>query len=154
VDDDPRAIKRKEQRKAGDQSARIARELMKLGDAEVAKLTLEEDLREKVERARAVSSHNARRRAERTLAGDLRRFELDEVEAELTRLEEMDAGDARRFQASERWRAQLLEGADPATFPNGDAELPRLIDAAKRERDTGKPPGAARALFRYIAARL
>jgi ribosomal 50S subunit-associated protein YjgA (DUF615 family) len=42
--------------------------------------------------------------------------------------------------------------AAAATFPGGAGdELPRLIDAAQRERATGRPPGAARALFRHIA---
>jgi ribosomal 50S subunit-associated protein YjgA (DUF615 family) len=40
-------------------------------------------------------------------------------------------------------------------LPGGyDDELPRLIDAARRERDTGKPPGSARALFRYVMSRI
>ena len=55
------------------------------------------------------------------------------------------------------WRAKLLEGgvAAAATFPGGVGdELPRLIDAAQRERATGRPPGAARALFRHIATDL
>ncbi len=52
-------------------------------------------------------------------------------------------------------RRQILKAgagvAAAATFPGGvDDELPRLIDAAQRERATGRPPGAARALFRHI----
>jgi len=38
-----------------------------------------------------------------------------------------------------------------AELPGGaDDELPRLVEAARRERATGRPPGAARALFRHI----
>jgi ribosomal 50S subunit-associated protein YjgA (DUF615 family) len=41
--------------------------------------------------------------------------------------------------------------AGAAEFPGGcDDALVRLIDAARRERDTGRPPGAARALFRHV----
>jgi hypothetical protein len=29
-----------------------------------------------------------------------------------------------------------------------------MIDAAQRERDSGKPPGAAKALFRFVAEAL
>ena len=51
----------------------------------------------------------------------------------------------------------MLEGglAAAAGFPGGVAEpLPRLIEQAQRERATGRPLGAARALIRHIAAAL
>ncbi len=130
---------------------------MKLRDHELAKLELDDDLRESVERARAVTSHIARRRAERTLAGELRRHDLAEIAAELAKLEDGGKADARQFQLAETWRARMIEEgtAALAEFPGGsDDELLRLIAAAQRERTTGKPPGAARALFRHIAQRL
>ena len=153
-DDDKtaRQIARSKQRRAGDRSAELARKLMQLPEPAVKKLELDEDLRDKLERARAVTAHIARRRAERTLAGDLRRVDLGEVVAALDKLETGNE-DVRQFHLAERWRARLIdEGAAAlAEFPGGtDDELPRLIDAARRERDTGRPPGAARALFRHV----
>ncbi len=126
---------------------------MKLPETTLSKLELDEDLREAIERARAVTSHVARRRAERTLAGDLRRVELAEVEAQLASVHEAGRADARQFQLAEQWRTRLIEegAAALAAFPGGgDDELPRLIAAARNERSTGRPPGAARALFRHI----
>ncbi len=150
-----RQIARKAQRNAGDTSARLAAALMKLPDTSVDRLVVEDGLRDAIARARAVTSNQARRRAERTLAGDLRRFELDDVEAQIDKVAESEQADARKFQQAERWRTQLIDGADPATFPGGtDDDFPRLIEAARRERDTGRPPGAARALFRHIVKRL
>lgn len=158
-DDDrtARQIARSKTKRAGDRSAKIARTLMELKDSALAKLQLDDDLRADVARARAVSSHIARRRAERTLAGELRRYELAEVDEQLEKLADGGAADARQFHIAEQWRARLIaEGmAAAAELPGGhDDELPRLIDAAQRERDTGKPPGAARALFRYVVTRL
>lgn len=130
---------------------------MKLSASAVVKLELEEGLREAVDRARAVTSHIARRRAERALAGDLRRFDLVEVDAKLAKLNETGASDVQRFHLAEQWRARLIEEgiAAAATFPGAaDEELPRLVDAAQRERTTGRPPGAARALFRHIVEAL
>lgn len=155
-DDDKtnRQIARSQQRRAGDRSAQLANALMKLSEPAVKKLELDDDLREAIDRARAVTTHIARRRAERTLAGVLRRNELGEVEAALAKVEDSGGGDVRQFHLAEQWRAKLIEqgmaGADsfPATV---DDELPRLVDAAQRERTTGRPPGAARALFRHIA---
>lgn len=156
-DDDTRTarqIARSKQRRAGDRSAALANKLMKLSDALVNKLDVDEDTREAIARARAVTSHVARRRAERTLAGDLRRLDnLGEIEEQLARVQESGNADARLFQLAEQWRARLVdEGAGALmSFPGGgDDELPRLVDAARRERETGRPPGAARALFRHI----
>jgi ribosome-associated protein len=158
-DDDrsARQIARSQARRAGDDSARLARLVMKLGDAALARLELDDDLRDAIVRARAVTSPIARRRAERTLAGDLRRFDLAALDAQLAAADTTSSAEVRRLHQAEQWRAQLIEGGIAAAeaFPGGASdELVRLIHAAQRERDTGRPPGAAHALFRYIAAAL
>ncbi len=150
-DRSPREIAKALKKKAGDDSADLALKLMKLSDAQAKRLVVDEDLRDAIDRARRVTTHVARRRAERTLAGDLRRFELGDLEAQL---QQIDGGstDIKQFHEIEQWRARLIEDdAALAEFPAADDELPRLISAARRERDTGKPPGAARALFRHVA---
>ncbi len=152
-----RQLQRANQRDVGERSARLARELMKLAEASLAKLDLDEDVRDAVDTARATRTDVARRRAERQLAGDLRRLDLEAVEKQLATFHETGAGNTRRFQDAEQWRARLIElgTAALAGFPGGgDDQLPELIEAAQRERATGKPRGAARALFRHIAERL
>ena len=156
-DDLPRRqIARRQRRAAGESSARLARALMELGEADLGKLDLDEELRAAVDRARAVTAHGARRRAERTLAGELRRAELGDLESRLASVRESGVADARLFHLAERWRARLLDGsAATAEFPGGDRQaLEGLLREALRERDTGRPPGAARALFRHILAAL
>jgi ribosome-associated protein len=155
-DDDKtaRQVARSKQRRAGDRSARLANELMKLPGPALKKLAVDDELREAIDRARTVTSHIARRRAERSLAGELRRFELGEIETALAAVAESAGANVRQFHLAEQWRAKLIEEgvAALAAFPAPtDAELPRLVDAAQRERATGRPPGAARALFRHIA---
>lgn len=151
-----RAVKRREQRAAGDESARMAAALMKAAAATLTKLELDEDLRAAVDRARQVTAHVARRRAERTLAGELRRAGgLAELRARLANVEQTGAAEPRLFHLAEEWRARLLEeGIEAAAeLPGGAADpLPRLLSDAQRERATGKPPGAARALFRHVMA--
>ena len=158
-DDDrtARQISRSKTKRAGDRSAKVALQLMKLKDHQLAKLDIEDELREEIETARKVTSLIARRRAERTLAGELRHVDLAVLEDKLEKLDQHDAGDVRKLHEAERWRARLIEEGITAAaeLPGGhDDELPRLIDAAQRERDTGRPPGAARKLFRYVMARL
>ncbi len=129
---------------------------MELPASALGKLGLDEDLRAAVDRARAVTAHGARRRAERTLAGELRRAELGDLEERLASAQAGGAADTQLFHLAERWRARLLDGsASPAEFPGGDEPALRaLVERARMERDTGRPPGAARALFRHIAAAL
>jgi ribosome-associated protein len=152
-----RQIARSKTKRAGDRSSRLAHQLMKLLDPALDRLALEDDLRACVDRARAITAQNARRRAERTLAGDLRRFDLDELDDKVSKLHESANADASYFRLAEHWRAKLIEEgmAAAAEFPGAvDDELPRLVDAAQRERSTGKPPGAAKKLFRHVVALL
>lgn len=152
-----RQIARRARRAAGDVSARLAHALMKLPASELGVLGLDEDLREAVDSARAVTAHVARRRAERHLAGELRRVDLVELEAALENAQATGGAAAQTFHLAEQWRARMIEGGISAAagFPGGAEEpLPRLIEQAQRERATGRPRGAARALFRHIAAAL
>jgi ribosome-associated protein len=152
-----RQLARRERRVAGDRSARLAAALMKLPAAAVPRLGLDDDLRDAVDRARAVTSPVARRRAERALAGELRRADLDDVDRRLAAVHAAGGAAAHLFKQAERWRARLLdEGPGAAAdLPGGAAPpLPELIERARRERDTGRPPGAARALFRHVLALL
>jgi ribosome-associated protein len=150
-----RQIARRQQRKAGDRSARLASALMKLPASALGKLGLDEELRASVDRARAVTAHIARRRAERTLAGDLRRIDLAVLAARLAQVQTTGAAEPQQFHLAEQWRARMIEEglAAAAEFPGGVTEpLSQLIASAQRERETGKPPGAARALFRHVVA--
>ncbi len=156
-DESRRQVARRQRKSAGDRSARLAHQLMGLRASALGALGLDEDLRESVDRARAVTSPVARRRAERSLAGDLRRADLDDVERRLAGAESTAAADVRLFKLAESWRARLIEGgiAAAAELPGGaDDQLPALVEQAQRERATGKPRGAARALFRHLLARL
>ncbi|MEO8551438.1 MAG: DUF615 domain-containing protein [Kofleriaceae bacterium] len=160
-EDDPRSnrqIARGKVKRAGVRTAKLAAALMKMRAPQVKKLEVEPVVLESIERARKVTAHIARRRAERTLAGDLRRFNVDlaALEDRMQKLDEGDA-DAQQFHLAEQWRTKLLaEGIKAAEkFPGGASEeLPRLLEAAQRERDVGKPPGAGRKLFRHVAEAL
>jgi ribosome-associated protein len=160
-EESPRQLARRQRRTAGDRSAAAACTLMELTEAAVRGLGLDDDLREAVDRARAVTSHIARRREERRLAGALRQVDIDDVERRLSSVQEGGKADARQFQLAEAWRARLIEEGAPAAeaffagFARADrAALSKLIEEARRERTTGRPRGAAKALFRQVMAAL
>ncbi len=145
-------------RDAGADSARLASALMQLSASALVRLELDDELREDIERARAVTALSARRRAERNLAGVLRSVDLVDLARRLENVRTTGVSDPGRFHHAERWRTRLVEdeaaaAAFRAAYPHADhARLPALIEGARRERDTGKPPGAARALFRHVNA--
>lgn len=149
-----REIARGQTRRAGDRSAKLARDLMKLAPPALRKLEVDDDLREAIDRARAVTSPIARRRAERSLAGDLRRYDLVALAEQLATLHETSSAEIQQLHLAEHWRARLIEEGMAAlaelAVAGDDPAWPRLIDAAQREKATGRPPGAARALFRHI----
>ena len=155
MDDDrsARQIARKERRDAGERTTKLAATLMKLAAPALGRLPLDEDLRDEVDRARAITSQVARRRAERTLAGTLRRLDDDQL-ASIEKALANPTGDSQLFHDAERWRARLLEDDAALAEFGDDPELPPLIAKARAERDTGKPPGAARTLFRHVLATL
>src|SRR5438094_6333501 len=110
-DDDrtARQIARAKTRKAGDRSAKLANQLMALSAPAIAGLALDDDLRETIERARAVTARVARRRAERTLAGELRRYDLVEIAEQLVAVQQGADAKVQQFHLAERWRARLID---------------------------------------------
>ncbi len=150
-----RQIVRAAVKKDGNRSSRVAAQLMKLSDAVIRKLELGVELTDTIKRARAIPSQQARRRAERELAGELRHVNIADVQDRIAKVLETGSVETKHLHLAEQWRAKLIEGgiAAAADFPGGpDDELGRHIERARAERDTGKPPGAGRALFRHIAA--
>ena len=153
-----RTVARRERRDAGTSSSELAAALMKLPQSSLGKLGLDEDLLAAVTQARKITAMVARRRAERHLAGTLRRVDLVDLATRLENVRTTGVGDPKRLHQAERWRTRLLDEPDGpsafrTSFPTADHQpLSRLIAEALRERTTSKPPGAARALFRHITA--
>lgn len=150
-----RQLAKREKRDAGSRSSRVANTLMKLSEATIGKLDVDEELRDAIARARKVTSPVARRRAERALAGDLRGVDLDDLEQRLANVQATGSAEPQLFHFAERLRNRLVEEglSAAADLPGGAADpLPLLVQNARRERDTGKPPGAGRALFRHVMA--
>ncbi len=87
------------------QSASVANRLMKLPESVLGNLGVDEELRDAIARARAVTSPIARRRAERTLAGDLRGVDLDALEATIANVQATGAAEPRLLHLAEQWRA-------------------------------------------------
>jgi ribosome-associated protein len=139
---------------------RLAEALSALGEAELARVPLDDDLREEVRRTRAVKSHIARKRQTQFLAKQLRKLDDDAIEAIRTALG-TDRDKAHRETAAmhriESWRERLLDEGDDAlgefiaSHPSADRQrLRQLVRNALAERNANKPPHAYRELFREL----
>jgi ribosome-associated protein len=123
-------------------------------------LDLPAALREAVDAARAMTKRGALHRQKQFIGKVMRGIDAAPIEAALERLEQQDRNAARQFHRVEHWRDRLLDETDKnaATelcnqFPDIDRQpLGQKIRAARREATTGRPAGAKRALFRFIAA--
>jgi ribosomal 50S subunit-associated protein YjgA (DUF615 family) len=167
-----RQIARSKQRKAGDRSTKLANELMKLGAPAVKKLEIDADLREVLERQLAKIHEHSNADAQHFQVAEHWRARL--IEEGIAALATFPGAPAARGAGAgvdgEGAGGHDADGdggsagghggggghgADGGADDEGDGaggrgEWTRLIAAARRERDTGKPPGAARALFRHI----
>ncbi len=141
---------------------KLAENLALLGEAELARVPLDDDLRDEVLRTRAVRSHIARKRQTQFLAKQLRRLGEDAVDVIRIALGR-DRDKAHRETAAmhriEAWRERLLDEGDDALaefialHPAADRQhLRQLVRNTLAERDAGRPPHAYRELFRGLRA--
>ena len=106
-------------------------ELVRLPEAELALLPLDEKLRDAIELARRITAHGGAARQRQLIGKILRRIET--------------------------WRNRLVAEGEPAvaallaTEQSLDApQLRRLVETARHEASLGRPPAAARELFRWL----
>ena len=132
-------------------------ELVALPAVELDALGLPEELYEAVTTARRITAHGARVRQRLYIGKLLRRLDVEPIRAALASRAEVDRQRVRREHAIEQWRERLL-----ADDPSAWTELGGLIEArdlqqlrsltrqARAERDSARPPAAARQLFRRL----
>lgn len=158
--DEPLGPSRSQQRREALDILKLAETLAALSEAELARVPLDDDLRDEVRRTRAVTSHIARKRQSQFLAKQMRKLDDEAVQAIRYALS-VDREKAHRETAAmhrvETWRERLLgEGDDAlaqfiAENPAADRQqLRQLVRNSLSERKTGKPPHAFRELFREL----
>lgn len=132
-------------------------ELVALPPVELDALELPDDLREAVLEGRRITAHGARVRQRLYIGKLLRRVDVDPIRAALARRAEVDRQRIRREHGIEQWRERLL--ADEAAAwtelgarlaPGDLQQLRALCRQARAERDSARPPAAARQLFRRL----
>jgi ribosome-associated protein len=133
-------------------------ELVKLGDEQLAAIDLPEILRDAVLGARRISSFEARRRQMQYIGKLMRKVDAAPIRAALDALQAGPRRETALHKRTDSWRERLL--ADDAALAELAREYPRadmqqlqaLTSAALRERDSGQPPRAFRALYQALRA--
>ncbi len=137
----------------------LGEDLVGLSKDRLAELPLDNSLREAITLAQNIKAHGGRKRQLKFI-GKLLRINSDDADAILQSLQlqrEKERRTATLFHQVEQWRNRLLEEGDTALeallrdYPQADRQQIRiLIRNARKESETGKPPAAARNLFRQL----
>jgi len=135
----------------------LAIRLLQLSAAELRRVPLDNDLLLAIQEAHNFRSHGARRRQLQYLAKLIRRTDAAAIVAAMEEIQTEAKGLTARQHRAEAWRENLLQRGDSALsellqhHSGTDMQyLRQLIRNARREEAAGKPPVAARNLFRAL----
>ena len=157
ISEDVEIISKSQRKRDALELKSLASKLIKLAPVRLAKVPLDDSIREAIEEARQIRSHVAGKRQLQFVAKQLRRIDATEILAFI----DADQNDARQLTArqhrAEAWRDFLINSGDSALEQllaqrqNVDAQpIRQLIRNARREAQAEKPPTSARALFRIL----
>ncbi len=137
----------------------LARALVELPDARLAQMPLSDELRALIVESRRITSNIARKRQLQFLAKEMRRRadELPPIRARLSHERSIERRVSAELHRLERERDALIAGGDEAIaelalrHPGIDRQqIRQLVRRARAEAAAGKPPAAARVLFRVL----
>lgn len=153
----------KSQRKRDMQALQeLGEELVELSRERLHRLNLPEPLLDAILEAQRIKAHEGRRRQLQYVGRLMRDVDAEPIAAQLEQWKQPGRAQARLHQQAEHWREQLLREANAlealcAQFPQATVEKARLTELMQQthwESEQGKPPKAARALFRLLSALL
>lgn len=144
----------------------LGAQLVALKPDQLARIELPEALREAIEFAHRITSHEARRRHMQYIGKLMRGVDADAIRTALDDATGESAAAVALMHRCERWRdrlladdaalAELVDALPPAheDAPGADVQALRaMIRAARRERAARQPPRHARELYRWLHAR-
>lgn len=151
---------RGEQRRQALAVLELAQRLVERSDADLARMPLDDELRDLVLASKKITAQIARKRQVQYLAKHMRRRD-DEALAAIRASLEHDKADGRReaqaLHQVEYWRDRLIADGDEALsellqeYPHADRQhLRQLARNAHQEKLRNKPPHAFRELFREL----
>lgn len=136
----------------------LGRKLVKMPAAQLARLPLDDELREAIGLAQRIRhKHGGFKRQIQFIGKLLRGMDTGPLTDAIERIEMRDRQANAAFHRLEKWRDRLIDEGDEALaallecYPQADRQHIRALTRnAMRERKQNKPPAAARALFKYL----
>ncbi len=135
----------------------LAKKLISMPESRLKRMPLDDDLRQEVEFARRIRAHGARKRQLMTVAKMLRNRDPEELIDAVNDVGQKNRKVNARFHHIEAWRDRLIEGSNKELSelleqsPDANIQtLRQLLRNAKKEAKLGKPPTAARKLFKLL----
>ncbi|MBA3534997.1 MAG: DUF615 domain-containing protein [Tatlockia sp.] len=151
-------LKSKSQKKRDAAALRqIGVDLIDLSEEKLDSLPLSPNLRQAIIAARTINSHGARRRQAQLIGKLMRSAESEAIIEAYEAILADGSAQTADFHEIEIWRDKLINlGKDALTdfiqlHQSVDVQMLRqLIKKAVEEKESGKHPGAAKALFRFL----
>ncbi|QIM63265.1 hypothetical protein A1D29_08235 [Pasteurellaceae bacterium Orientalotternb1] len=135
---------------------KLGENLINLTPANLAKIPLDDSLREAIELAQRLRLE-ARRRQIQYIGKLLRNLDPEPIQEALDKVENRHNQQLALLQKLEQTRDQLMEQGDGAlnplleAYPNLDRQhLRNLIRSAQKEKQANKPPKNYREIFQYL----
>lgn len=135
----------------------LGESLVKLNKSALNQIPLPDDLRHAIEEAQRLHQHGALKRQLQYVGKLMRQCDVEPIRDAYEKVTHSYREDVQQHHKLEQWREQLLSNGDQALeqllaeHPDVDRQhLRQLIRTANQETAKGKPPKAARELFRYL----
>ncbi len=136
----------------------LAQTLVEAKPGLLAKVPIPDEIAADLKLARSIASRIARKRQIAFLAKKMRELDLEPIRKALAPDDAAHRQSVARMHLHERWRDRIVAEGDPAIeefladFPNADRQrLRQLARQSAKEAAKGKPPAAARAIYRIVA---
>lgn len=134
----------------------LGQELTELGKERLAKVPIDEDLRDAIKDYQRFTSHGARRRQLQFIGKLMRNVDPAPIRAALDAFKGVSATETARLHRLESLRTQILDDEKILnglvdTYPGVDLQQLRVLRRnALKEKELGKPPKAYREIFRVL----
>lgn len=132
-------------------------QLVDMPEGKLQKFDLPENLRDAIYEARRLKSREAKRRHLQYIGKLMRTVDIDLIIHTLEKMDNQSQTYRQHFTQLEGWRDRLINQGSPAIedfiqhYPQADRQqLRNLQRQANREKESNKPPAAARKLFTYL----
>lgn len=136
---------------------KLGEELIALKSSDLAQFDLPENLLNAIQQARRITSHGGLKRQRQYIGKVMRSIDAASVTSKLEELRRKHEINSSHFKQLEHWRDRILAEGNSAIdelleeYPQADRQMLRQLQRnSQKELQAGKPPAAARQLFKYL----